>query len=816
LHDLLLLLSKYIAMAKKKPKNRSQTLPPNRLKVSPVSRYNSAGWKILIPALMAVVVFSIYSNTLQNPFVLDDLSSIQQNSHIRITRLNFEALKQAGFESPLPNRPVAYVSFALNYYFHQLDVAGYHVLNILIHIACGILLYFLIKTTLDSPAVRSRSQPYAWVPFLTALIWLVHPIQTQSVTYLVQRMNSLAAMFYVLSILLYARARRTEQRSPRYTQYTGCIISGVFALGSKETAATLPVIIFLYEWYFQQDLSWNWLKRRILPIAASLALFILLALFYLDFHPLDKILNSYSARNFTLSQRVLTEFRVVVFYISLILLPHPSRLNLDHYFSVSHSLMEPVTTMLAVALLAGLLALALYSARRQRLISFCILWYLGNLVIESSVIGLEIAFEHRNYLPSMFFILMIVILLHQYSRPPWLKAGVLAAVVLVFCTWTFDRNDVWRDAVSLWQDSATKSPQKARPHNNFAVALVRQGNIRDAIGHYRRSLQIEPDYAEAHFNLATALRRQGKYDDAVLHYREMQRLKPDHSGTHNGLGAVLHEQGKIDQAIFHYAEALRLNPEYSKAHFNMGVALKVQGKTDRAVFHFREALRLDPRHSGAHYQLAMALNHAGKVQKAVSHFQAALALKPDHAEAHYRLGTARYKQGRMQEAVDLYNRALTLKPNFAQAHNDLGVLLYHQRRLQEAVAHYTRALSIKPDYAEAHNNIGAALDDLGRTEEGIYHYREALRLKPDYAGVHNNLGVALAMQGNLYEALKHFSEAVRIRPDDAEAHSNQANALSSLGRYEEATQHYHAALEISPNDAEVRRNLEKALKRMKK
>ena len=187
-------------MAKKNRKKKSQGLPLTRPQVVSAGRYRSAGREILILTLMATVVFCIYSNILQNPFVLDDLSNIEHNSYIRINRLNFEEIKQAGFESPLPNRPVSYISFALNYYFHQLNVAGYHILNILIHIACGIFLYFLIQTIFNSPALRSRSRPYAWVPLLTALIWLVHPIQSQSVTYVVQRMNSLAAMFYVLSV----------------------------------------------------------------------------------------------------------------------------------------------------------------------------------------------------------------------------------------------------------------------------------------------------------------------------------------------------------------------------------------------------------------------------------------------------------------------------------------------------------------------------------------------------------------------------------------------------------------------------------------
>jgi len=234
-------------------------------------------------AFMAAAVFCIYANTLQNPLVLDDLSNILYNPHIRLTQLGLDELRQAGFESPLSNRGVAYVSFALNYYFHRLDVTGFHILNILIHVATGIFLYFLVKTTLNSPALQSRSETVTWIPFGTALIWLVHPVQTQSVTYVVQRMNSLAAMFYVLALLLYARARRTEQNLPKVFLLAGCIIAGILAVGSKEIAGTLPVIIFLYEWYFHQDLSLGWLKRRMLPIAGAVALLAVLALVYLAF-----------------------------------------------------------------------------------------------------------------------------------------------------------------------------------------------------------------------------------------------------------------------------------------------------------------------------------------------------------------------------------------------------------------------------------------------------------------------------------------------------------------------------------------------------
>jgi tetratricopeptide (TPR) repeat protein len=770
----------------------------------------------LILAIMAVVVFYIYSNTLRSPFVLDDLNSIKFNTHIRITGFDLEDIIQAGSDSPLTNRPVAYVSFALNYYFHQLNVAGFHIANILIHIVCGILLFYFTKTTLHTPVLQNSSEKYAWVPLLTALIWLVHPIQTQSVTYVVQRMNSLASMFYVLSILLYARGRQSEKDFPRYACFTGCVLSGLLALGSKEVAVTLPVFLFLYEWYFYQDLNREWLKRRVLPIFGIMAVLLLVALFYLDFQPLEKILNSYAGRNFTMPQRVLTEFRIVVFYLSLILFPHPSRLNLEHHFPVSQSLVEPITTVLAIGIITGLLVMAFFIAKRQRLLSFCILWYLGNLVLESSIIGLELVFEHRNYLPSMLIILMLMMLLHRYGRIRWVTIGFPVVIALVCCVYTVNRNNIWRNELSLWQDCAAKSPQKARPHNNLAVALVRQGKIKEAISNYHRALQIKPDYAEAHFNLATALRRQGKLNQAVHHYREMIRIKPDYSGAHNNLGAVLQEQGRIDEAISHYSEALRLRPDYPGVHFNMGVALNKQGRTPEAIAHLSESLRQDPDHTGAHYHLALAYKKNGDLTAAVSHLKTALHLKPDHAEALIALGAIRHQQGETDAAKAHYSTALEIKPGFPNAHNDLGVILYQEGRLQAAAAHFRAALKFKADYAEAHNNLGTALDDLGQRERAQHHYREALRIEPDHVGAHNNLAITLAMEGNLNEAVRHFGEALRINPEDALTLSNQANALASLGRYQEATRHYRAALKINPDDAEVKRNLERAMRKLGK
>jgi hypothetical protein len=187
----------------------------------------------LVLLVFVVLGFLIYSNTLDVPFHFDDESNIVENPNIRLTGFSLKDITGACFKSVCPNRPVANLSFALNYYFHKYDVTGYHVINIVIHIITGILLYFFIKTTLCIPSLRSRYKSPTSIALFAALIWLVHPVQTQSVTYIVQRMNSMAAMFYILSFLLYAKALLVKDKDRTWPLFAGCVLAGSLALGSK-------------------------------------------------------------------------------------------------------------------------------------------------------------------------------------------------------------------------------------------------------------------------------------------------------------------------------------------------------------------------------------------------------------------------------------------------------------------------------------------------------------------------------------------------------------------------------------------------------
>ena len=605
----------------------------------------------LLLSLLVIVVILIYTDTLTTPFIFDDLSNIKNNPHIRIPALSLENLSWAGFHSPETRRPVANISFALNYYFNGYNLVGYHLVNILIHIACGIFLYFLAKATLQTPALRSRYQNFGWIPFLAAFLWLVHPLQTQSVAYLVQRMNSMAAMFYVLSMLLYAQFRLKSLSRAKWGYFAGCVAAAILGFGTKEITATLPVFIILYEWYFFQELSGQWIRRHIIVIGGVFLVCLILTLAYLDYHPLARILASYRIREFTPLQRILTESRVVIFYISLLLWPNPARLNLDHDFSISYSLMNPGTTLLSITAIAALIVLAILIARKHPLASFGILWFFGNLAIESSIFGLELVFEHRNYLPATFAILALVALVFRYLKPALLAAVSLSLVGALFCAWTFQRNSVWADEVTLYRDSAEKSPAKARPRNNLGAALSRRGRFEEAIEEYRAALKIQPQYADAHYNLGYALARIGSLDESIKHLNEALRLDPKNLKAHNNLGVVKALQGNYQEAVGHFKAVLEIDPADVDALNNLGYAYRKMGEPDAAMQYFSRALAIDPRHSGALNNRGLVLMDHGYLEEARKHFARALEISPDYEEARLNLEEVqrRQKEGSVQK-----------------------------------------------------------------------------------------------------------------------------------------------------------------------
>jgi len=525
--------------------------------------------------LLIVITSFIYSNTLKHHFVFDD-SRIYNNQHIRIVSFDLDSLRDAWQYSEPKSRPVANITFALNYLFSQYNVAGYRLTNIFIHIVAGLLLFFLAKRTLQlSFPGKGNFLACSWLPFIVSLVWLVHPVQTQSVTYMIQRMNSLAAMFYLMSLVLYIEGRLCREKVFTSLFWLGSFVAGLLALGSKEVAITLPFFIVLYEWYFFQDLNFKLSKKRFFLLVAGLAGVAMVALFYLGDNPFAVIMSGYDGRNFTLGQRLLTELRVVFYYLTLVFYPDPIRLNLDHDFLISQSLLTPLSTILSLAGLLFMGGAAVRLARKERIISFAILWFLGNLLIESSIIPLEIVYEHRLYLPSMMVILAMAVTWYRYLPLKNLQVAVVVLTVMVFCFWTYQRNYDWADRITLWGDCIKKSPDKARPHNNLAVALKQAGRLDEAEANFRRTIKLDPGFFEAYNNLGNIMMMTGRVNEAVNYYGQGVSIKPGIALMRVNLGMALKESWRLREAREQFVQALKLQPGNVDARMNLYMVNKM-------------------------------------------------------------------------------------------------------------------------------------------------------------------------------------------------------------------------------------------------
>lgn len=587
--------------------------------------------------LMVVLIVAAYANALQAPFVLDDESSIVNNDVIK--DLDNFFTKAKGYDHS-PNRFIGYLTFALNYKFGGLDVRGYHIVNIAVHLVNAVLLYFLVVLTCATPHLRISSlAPRAGiVAFFTALFFAVHPIQTQAVTYLVQRMASLATTFILASVVLYASSRLTREREARTTArevvlYLLSVIAAVLAMKTKEIAFILPVIVVLYEWFFFPRGS----RRSLVFLAPMLLTLFIIPLSLLDIsQPLSEVLAD--ARQVTRVQTVLsrgdylmTQFVVIIRYIGLLLMPISQ--NLDYDQRVYGSFLAPAVFASFLVLLSAFAAAVYLFVRSRgnrgegrpefRFISFGILWFFIALSVESSIIPIaDVMFEHRVYLPSAgFFIagttavfLMKDRLAAKGRRTAYaLVPGMLAAVVLLFGA-TVVRNDIWRDGVRLWQDAVGKSPAKARPYYNLGVSYERARRLQDAVRAYQAAIQRNPGYLQAHNNLGNVYLAQGRIDDAIRAYQAAIAAAPGVSAhAHDNLGYLYFSLGRYEDAVREYQAAIRIEPGRGEIHNNLGYVYLAMERLEDAVGEFGAALALDPGLETARSNLAATLMQRDRI-----------------------------------------------------------------------------------------------------------------------------------------------------------------------------------------------------------
>jgi tetratricopeptide (TPR) repeat protein len=792
-------------------------------------------WPALgVAAALAAAAIWAYGGTFSVPLFYDDVPTIVDNPSIR--HLGTAFLPPA--DTTAGGRPILNLSLALNYAAGGTAVWGYHAVNLAIHVLAGLTLFGIVRRTI----ARMPGLPATSVAFCAALLWTLHPLETESVTYVIQRAESLMGLFYLLT--LYCMIRGAASEGPvRRRWYVLCIAACLLGMGAKEVMVSAPLIALLYDRTFLSGSFGGALRRRRWLYAGLAATWLVLPF----------LVVSTGARGGTAGFGTgvswwsygLTQLPAIVHYLRLCFWPHP--LVFDYGSELAPASARLIPSALVVA---GLLAATGWAMARKPAIGFLGASFFAILAPSSSFVPVvtETMAEHRMYLPLAAVVVLAVIGIHKCLHRAALPLCLVLAAGLCWCTW--QRNNTYRSEVQIWSATAADLPGNARAQNNLGRFLAAEpGRLGEATSRFQEAVRLQPGYAEAHYNLGNALSKvPGRLNDAIAQYREALRLRPDYPEACNNLGNALAAQGRVSEAIAQfeealrlspndatshlnladallktpgraqealaqYEEALRLRPEHAETRYGLGNALIALGRKQEAIAQYEEALRLDPGHVEARYNLANALSAVGRTADAVRQYEEALRLRPGYVDARYNLGIAMDSLGRTQDAIAQYEEALRLKPDFVEVHNNLGCDLEKMPgRLDDAVAQYGEALRLDPGDVEAHNNLGGALRKIpGRTEEAVAQYEEALHLKPDYAEAHYNLGNALGFLGRTPEAVAQYEEAVQLVPGYVAARCNLGIALKSLGRIPEAIAQYEEALRLSPNDVLVHLNLAVAL-----
>jgi tetratricopeptide (TPR) repeat protein len=753
--------------------------PAQRLRRWLVSR-RPDGFALITLVLIIILAGAAYYNSFTVPFVFDDGSNIVHNKGVHLSSLRLEDGDLVRLKSSIASqgRAISQISYALNYYFGKLDPWGYHLVNLIIHILCAWAVFWFTRLTLTLPSMRDRYGGWAReIAAGCALIFTVHPVNTQAVTYIVQRATSLAALFFLLCLIYYAKGRLITG-SRRYVYYLVAFVSFLISFSSKQNTVVMPVILFLYEFYFFQQTDLKWLKKK-LPYIFGIILFLLLVLVvHTKFEPLDWFLRNYRRRPFTPFERVSTEWRVIIYYFTLLLLPLPSRLNLDYDFPLSYSLLNPPATLVSLLIIIGLLVLAVYLAKREPLISFFIWWFFINLAVESTILALDLVYEHRLYLPGIGLLIILVWGMERaihhltpHLRVP-LKIGVLTVLTLNLSVMTYQRNEVWQSVISILEDVAKKAPTNARQHVNLGVAYSDAGMLDKALEQYLIGIKLDPNYPEAYNNLGNAYNRKGMYKKAVAEYLKAIKMRPEYKEAHNNLGSAYCNMGKYDMAIKEHLTALKINPECEKSHNNLGVAYSFKGMYDKAIVEYQRALEIKPDFIKARSNLGLAYSFKKMYDKAIEEYEKVLRIKPDDVATNYNLGNIYNDRGEPRRAVEAFRRVLAVKPKYAEAHNNLGLAYKNLKDFSKAEAEIKQAIKLKPNIAEFHFNLGLVYKESKRYAKAEQAFNRALQLNPAFAVAHYNLGAIAEAKRNYDLAIQKYQQAIRINPKFAPAYKS--------------------------------------------
>jgi tetratricopeptide (TPR) repeat protein len=658
-----------------------------------------------LPIILIAGAIGTYVNAGSGQFVLDDITAVVENPHIR--RLwPLTSAMTGPVQSSVAGRPIVSLSLALNYAFGGLSPSGYHLFNLLVHICCGLLLFGILRRTFSLPSmpawVRDAGEALA---FASVLIWLVHPLQSEIVNYVTQRTEAMMALFYLLT--LYAVIRASTSPSPgRWSAVA--LIACALGMASKETMVTAPIVVLLYDALFLAGSLSKALARRrwlYLGLAGTWAVLLILiapgprwrsAGFASGVSPVTYLLNQ--------PAMILTYLKLAVW---------PDALVLDY------GITKPATFGAVWPMLVAIVAMLAASAalwRRWPAVAFAAAWFWIILAPSSSIlpIATEVGAERRMYLPLAAVVVLVAVgfeMLRRRAgiRTGWLSMTALAAVSLTFVGLTLARNREYRSAERVWQTVLERRPQ-GRAHYNLAMLLRNRGAVSEAAPHWQAAIEDEP---RALYAIGLEHEKMNQYDEASKYYSQFLERKPDDiqaPQAHVRLGVVLTGLNRLDDAAAALSKAAEMRPSDADAKVALADVLMKKEQYGEAAAQYAQYVRLVDNNPDAYAKLGLALVALHREAEAIPYFERAAVLAPADAGLRLSLGNVLAASGRVEDAIHQFRRGIELEPKSPILRRMLADALIRVGRLDEALEAVRAALVLEPDDPETRT----AFQDLSR------------------------------------------------------------------------------------------------------
>jgi len=736
--------------------------------------------------LIALIALAIYSPALRGPFIWDDELLIQDNPHVtsldQTGRLFTEDVEASGGEKSALYRPLMMVTLALDYGLGRLCPVGYHVANVVWHIAVALMVFSLAFLLFEDA-----------VPALIAsLLFVVHPVHTEAVSYISGRSDPMSVLFMLGALFVYIR-----RPFPAAANFFAIVIAYAACLLSRESGLILPALILFYHGVFKKKIDGPSLGA-VLVLAAAYGILRFTALDFLMPHASDQ--GSLGARLPGFFAAFLNYLRLLVW---------PADLHME-YGTVFFRPTDPQAAGGLAFLLAALGCLA-FAWRRSRLAAFGIGWFLIGLLPFSNLFPINAYMaEHWLYLASIGIFLLVAQGLYALYRHPRLKKlslGLIAALVGFYGALTFiHNNNYWRDPVLFYERTWAYAPYSWRVANNLGTTYQEKGELDKAEAYLFKAIALKPDNAGAYNNLGVVYSRRRQPEEAIAHLNKALSLDPQYVEAYRNLGNAHRKAGRPEEAAAAYAKALSVRPDYALAYAGLGNLAQDKEDYGEAVRLYEKALDIDPGCVEAYNNLGAIKQKAGE-GKALDYYRQAIERDPKNPDAYANLALAYQQVGRYEEAQAMYKRLFDLAPAHVGGRNNLGSLYQAMGRIGDAIASYEKSLEADPECAYAYFNLGNIYRKTGRLEEATEMYKKAALFDPDYVDARINLGAMYQMSGSPELAVKAYEEALEIDPGSLEAVMNLALIFQGQGDVDAAEAYYEKAIAIDPDNGATYNNI---------